>query len=173
MGKLWRDARVALAGVCGGLFSVSVFLLAARVDSYYAYLTWREEIGYADTYDRGVEDLSWIPIALWHVVLSMVASLFMHRYLTTGRISTFLRWQAIGVVVLAGWGLTALIALSLDGLMHGNLSSIEYTLSRIPYGFVAKFVAVVFASNVLYGSSIQAASLESAGTQAQPCLPVD
>lgn len=157
MGKPWKDVRAAFAGMCCGLFSVSVFLLAARVDSYYEYLRWLEETRYSERYDRGVESLWWVPLALWHAVLSIVASLLMHRYLTSYRVSTFLRWQAIGVVTLLGWVLTGVLALTIDCLMEGDLSSLEYKLSYIHYDRVAKFVAIVFASNVLYGSALQAA----------------
>lgn len=57
--------------------------------------------------------------------------------------------------------LTAVIALTLDCLMSGELSPLEHHLSYIRWGSVAKFVAVVFASNVLYGSAVQTALQES------------
>jgi hypothetical protein len=37
MSKLRRDLRLAVAGACSGLFSVSLYLLAARVTAYYDY----------------------------------------------------------------------------------------------------------------------------------------
>ena len=159
MNKLRRDLKVALAGMCCGLFSASVFLLATRVDSYYSYLRWYKASGYEGTYG-GPEDLWWVPVVTWHVVLSMLASLLMHRYLATDRVSPFLRWQSIGLVALLGWGLTLFIAVSLESLVRGNTSPIEQMWEMTKFRFVAQFISTVFASNVLYGSAIQAASSE-------------
>ena len=54
MSKLRRDLRLALAGACSGLFSVSMFLLLARVVAYYEYL--RVSVVNDTRYD-GLEDL--------------------------------------------------------------------------------------------------------------------
>ena len=160
MSKLRRDVRLAMAGASAGLFSVSVFLLGHRVLVFYDYLASRDAHRYV-----GVEDLWWVPIAVWHVVLSVVASLLVHRYLARGRVSTFLRWQVIGAVVLVGWGLTMLTGLSMDCLIRGNTEPIERVLIMVKLMPVAQFVAAVFAANVLYGSAIQAASTEDQRTQ--------
>jgi len=144
--------------MCCGLFAVSVFLLAERVNSYYAYIGWRAEAGYAARYDQGVEDLWWIPVTVWHVVLSIVASFLMHRYLANDRVSAFLRWQAIGLVTLVGWGLTIFAGVGINCLIHGNLSPMQYSWDWVTLISVFQFIAAVFASNVLYGSAIQAAS---------------
>ena len=157
MSKLRRDAKIALAGACCGLFSSSVFLLAARVDSYYHYLRLYRVHGYEGTY-AGVEDLWWVPLVTWHVVVSLLASLLMHRYLPTDRVSPFLRWQAIGLVALIAWGLTMFIAVSMECLIRGDTSPIEQMLTMFKFRPVAQFIAMVFASNVLFGSAIQAAS---------------
>lgn len=161
MSKLRRDLRVAMAGACSGLFSVSVFLLGARVVAYYDYLRFREFSSYATRYDT-IEDLWWVPVVVWHVVLAIVASLLMYRYLATSRASTFLRWQAIGFVALAGWGLTVFIAVGMECLIRANTNAIEQAFQMFKFVYVAQFVAAVFASNVLYGSAIQAAT-ESLG----------
>ena len=160
MGKLRRDLTVAMAGACSGLFSVSVFLLAARVVSFYDYLSFRELNGYQARFD-GVEDLWWMPVVLWNVVLSMLASLIVHRYLAAGRASTFLRWQAIGLVALCGWGLTLFIGTGLECLLRANLKPIDEVFSLFKFAPVTQFVAAIFASNVLFGSAIQAASTET------------
>lgn len=162
MSKLRRDLAVAMAGACSGLFSVSVFLLAARVVAFYDYLSFRKANGYATSYN-GVEDLWWVPVVLWHVVLSIVASLLIHRYLAKGRASTFLRWQAIGLVALCGWGLTVFIGIGLECLVRGNLKPVDEAFSIFKFVPVAQFVAAVFASNVLFGSAIHAASTEDSG----------
>src|SRR6185436_3457647 len=151
MSKLRRDLRLALAGAGSGLFSVSVFLLLARVVAYYEYLSPGDFIGYETRYDR-VEDLWWVPLVAWHVILSIVATLLMHRYPATSRASTFLRWQAIGLVALAAWGLTAFLAVGMECLMRGNTTPVAQFFGIFKLVRVAQFVAAVFASNVLYGS---------------------
>lgn len=162
MNKLRRDVRLAMAGACAGLFSVSVFLLGHRVLAFYDYLASRK----ADRY-VGVEDLWWVPVVVWHVVLSGVASLLMHRYLASGRTSTFLRWQAVGAVVLIGWGLSLFTAIGMECLVRGTTQPIEQLWSMGKLMPVAQFVAAVFAANVLYGSAIHAASMEDLRTQSE------
>ena len=167
MTKLRRDLRLAMAGACSGLFSVSVYLLAARVTAYYDYLRYTEAYGYNERYNSVVEDLWWIPVVAWHVVLSIVGSLFVHRYLTTGRVSTFLRWQAIGFVVLIGWALSVSTATGLDCLVRGAIWPAEQAWNMFKLVPVAQFVAAVFASNVLYGTAVQAAAAESLNERTQ------
>lgn len=159
MSKLRRDLRLAMAGACSGLFSVSVYLLLARVVSYYEYLSViRTE---ASHYYSRVEDLWWTPIVVWHVVLSIGVSLIMHRYLPARRVSSFLRWQAIGGVVLAGWILTMIVAIAAACLSQGSTWAIQQALNEFKLVPVGQFVAAVFASHVFYGSAIQVAATES------------
>ena len=165
MSKLRRDLRLALAGAGSGLFSVSVFLLLARVVAYYEYLGPGDFIGYETRYDR-VEDLWWVPLVAWHVILSIVATLLMHRYPATSRASTFLRWQVIGLVALAAWGLTLFLAAGTNCLMLGNTRPIALILDRFKPVPVAQFVAAVFASNVLYGTAVHVAATQSEETRA-------
>ena len=160
MSKLRKDAGLAMAGACSGLFSVSVFLLGARVVTFYDYLRFRQINGYETNY-YGAEDLWWTPVVVWHVLLSMGASLLIHRYLATRRTTTFLRWQAIGISSLTGWVLTAILLVGMECLINGNTSPIGYAFEMFRFVPVAQFVASVFASNVLYGSAIQAAATES------------
>ena len=159
MSKLRKDVRLAMAGACSGLFSVSLFLLCARVVTFYDYLKFRRTYGYDADY--GTEDLWWTPVVVWHVLLSVGASLLIHRYLTTRRTTTFLRWQAIGISSLTGWVLTAVLLVGMECLIQGSTRPIEYAFDMFKFVPVAQFVASVFASNVLYGSAIQAATTES------------
>jgi hypothetical protein len=154
--KLTEDFRIAILGAAAALFSSSVTLLIARIDTYYAYLAWLRESGYSD-YQR-VEDLSWIPASVWHVILSVVASLLVHRYLTTQLRSPFLLWQVIGMSSLLGWALTFVLAVSLRCIVLGNLSSLEGLVQSEDLLLVGKYAATVFACNVLYGSVISASS---------------
>lgn len=159
MNKLRRDLRLVMAGACSGLFSVSVFLLGYRVVAFYDYLASREAEGYHPSY-ADVENLWWIPVAVWNVVLSIVASLLIHRYVSSSRVSPFLRWQAIGAVVLVAWGLTVFTGIGMDCLIRGNTEPLEQVLRMVKLIGVAQFVSAIFAANVLYGSAIQAASME-------------
>jgi hypothetical protein len=147
-----------MAGACSGLFSVSMFLLAGRVTAFYDYLRFREDYGYNERYGAGVEDLWWIPVVAWHLVLSIVGSLLIHRYLPAGRVSTFLRWQVIGFVVLIGWALSLFTAIGVDCLVRGSTWPIGQALGMFKFISVAQFVAAVFASNVLYGTAVQVAA---------------
>lgn len=167
MSKLRRDLRIAMAGACSGLFSFSVYLLAARVSAYYDYVRFIQANGYRIKYEAVVEDLWWVPVVAWHVVLSIVASLLVHRYLATNRVSTFLRWQAIGFLPLIGWVLSAFIAISLDCLIRGRTWAIGEAWSMVKFVPLAQFVAAVFTSNVLYGTAVQAAAAESLNEQTQ------
>jgi hypothetical protein len=167
MSKLRRDLRLAMAGACSGLFSVSLYLLAARVTTYYDYLTFSEANGYNVRYNSA-EELWWMPIAAWHIVLSIVASLLVHRYIAAGRVSTFLRWQAIGFLPLIGWVLSAFIAIGLECLIRGRSWPIEQAWGMFKFIPIAQFVAAVFASNVLYGTAVQAAAAESLNAHTQP-----
>ena len=151
MTKLGADIRLAALGATAGFFSISVFLLIARVDAYYVYLSSAPD---EFTYGR-VEDLWWLPFLAWHVILSSVASLVAHRYLPNSRPSPFLLWQAIGFMVLVGWVLTFLLAGGIGVVMHGNLDALEVELRRIEPSFFGKYISAAFASNVLYGSVIQ------------------
>ena len=81
MNKLSEDLRIGILGAAAGLFSSSITLLIARIDTYYDYLSKIQERTYY-AYER-VERLEWIPVSVWHIILSVVASLLVHRYLTT------------------------------------------------------------------------------------------
>jgi hypothetical protein len=131
--------------------------LIARIDAYYTYLSSLEWTSYT-MHGAGVERLWWIPAAFWHLLLSIVASLLVHRYLTVFRRSPFLLWQVIGLTCLVGWGLTLVLGLSMEMVMNGNLNSLEYTLNSGEAGYIAKYVATAFACNVFYGSVMQASS---------------
>jgi hypothetical protein len=156
MSKLRRDVRIAMLGAAAGLFSVGVFLLFARIDAYYTYLEVRT---YAPHYG-GVESLWWIPVAFWHVLLSIAASLVAHRYLTSAHASAqFLLWQAIGAFVLLGWALSFFTVVALEGLMSGEINSFSL-LYRIDVPSIFKFASSVFASHVMYGSAMHASSRE-------------
>ena len=158
MSKLREDVRVAMLGAAAGLFSISVVLLIARIDAYYAYLSWLKDAN-RFPYEEGIENLTWIPISFWHILLSVGSSLLVHRYVKTTTGSLFLLWQAVGFTTLLGWGLTILLAVSIECLVSGNLNALQHIIMNSrDAAFIAKYVSTVFACNVLYGSVIKAAS---------------
>ena len=156
MSKLSEDFRIGTLGAAAGLFSSSITLLIARIDFYYA---WLRESKY-DAYGR-VDDLWWVPASAWHIILSVVAALLIHRYLTNHIRSPFLLWQVVGTTSLFGWALTAFLTVSVTCIVRGDLGavrSLEHFLMSDEALLVAKFVATVFACNVLYGSVISSSS---------------
>ena len=157
MSKLREDLRVGIMGAAAGLFAISVALMIARIDAYYAYKTWLYETSYS-SYNGGVENLWWIPVTIWHLILSTTASLLVHRYLTTRLRSTFLLWQVVGFACLLGWGLTFLLLVAMEGVMTGNLEAVQRTFTSGEIVDIAKYVSVGFACNVFYGSVMKASS---------------
>ena len=156
MSKLREDLSIGLLGAAAGLISTSITLLIARIDTYYAYLSRIQEECYG-CYER-VEPLSWIPASVWHIILSVVAALLVHRYLSTDVRSPFLLWQVIGISSLFGWALTALLVVSMRCVIEGDLSSLEYLMKPDDALLIAKYAATVSMCNVFYGSVISASS---------------
>lgn len=160
MSKLREDLTVGLLGAAAGLFSISITLLIARIDAYYTYLARIQDESYR-CYERA-EALSWIPFSVWHIILSVVAALLVHRYLATRFRSPFLLWQLIGISSLFGWVLTALLVVSMSCVLEGDLHTlerlIEHLISTDDAMLVAKYAATISTCNVLYGSVIGASS---------------
>lgn len=158
MNKLREDIRVGMLGAAAGLFSLSICLMLARIDAYYAYLSWLSETHNTDTYYDGVENLWWIPVGIWHLILSITASLLVHRHLTTRLRSPFLLWQVIGMSSLVGWGVTFLLMYSIDCLMTGRLHPIQPIFLADDAVIVAKFLSAGFACNVVFASVMKASA---------------
>ena len=158
MSKLREDLRVGILGAAAGLFSISIVLLIARIDAYYAYMSWLETADYHNSYYRPVENLWWVPVAIWHLILSITASLLAHRHLATRLRSPFLLWQVIGVASILGWGLTALLIVGMDFLMSGNMYAPRHTFNSGDIAEITRFISVGFACNVVYGSVMKACS---------------
>ena len=161
MSKLSEDLTLGQLGAAAGLFSTSRTLLIARIDAYYAYLTRIHEETYRGY--EGVEGLSWIPVSVWHIILSVVASLVVHRYLATRLRSPFLLWQVIGISSLFGWALTAFLVVSMSCVIEGDLSTLEHLMRPDDLLFIAKYAATVSICNVFYASVISASSREYRG----------
>ena len=158
MSKLREDLRVGILGAAAGLFSISIVLLLARIDAYYAYMSWLEKADYHDSYYRPVENLWWVPVAIWHLILSITASLLAHRHLATRLRSPFLLWQVIGTASLLGWVLTVLLFVGMEGLMSGNMYAPRHTFNSGDIAEITKFISLGFACNVIYGSVMKASS---------------
>ena len=156
MSKLKEDVRAGILGAAAGLISISISLMIARIDAYYAYLSWLAETNH-ESYS-GVENLWWVPGAVWHLILSITASLLAHRYLSTRLRSPFLLWQVIGIASLLGWGLTVLLAVGVGCLMTGDLYAVQRGINSGEAAIIAKYVSTAFASSVFYASIIKASS---------------
>ena len=156
MSKLREDLTIGILGAAAGLFSTSITLLIARIDAYYAYLARIQEDTYLDY--GGVEGLSWIPVSVWHIILSVVASLLVHRYLATRLRSPFLLWQVIGISSLFGWALTAFLVVSMSCVIEGDLRLLEHLMRPNDLLLIAKYAATVSICNVFYASVISASS---------------
>ena len=156
MSKLHEDLSIGLLGAAAGLFSTSITLLIARIDTYYAYLSRIREDTYRG-YER-VEDLWWLAVSVWHIILSVVAALLVHRYLATHLRSPFLLWQLIGITSLFGWALTACLIVGMRCVMEGDLSSLEHLMKLDDTLLIGKYAATVSTCNVLYASVISASS---------------
>jgi len=155
--KLVEDVRIAILGATAGLFSSSVTLLIARIDSYYA---WRNQIDDVP-YERGIDDLWWVPVCVWHILLSVAASLLVHRYLANRCNSPFLLWQTIGITSLVGWVLTFALVIFLRCVVTADFDFAR-TLSPVDVALTAKYVSTAFACNVVYSSVINASSRQYA-----------
>ena len=160
MSKLREDLTIGILGAAAGLFSTSITLLIARIDAYYAYLARIHEEGYIN-YER-VDGLLWIPVSVWHIILSIVASLLVHRYLATRVRSPFLLWQFIGIAALFGWALTAFLVVGMSCVIEGDLSSLEHLMRPDDLLLIAKYAATVSTCNVFYASVISASSRQYA-----------
>ena len=168
MNKLKEDFRVGVLGAAAGLFSISVALMIGRIDAYYSYLSWLNETHYGERYYGGVEDLWWVPVAIWHLILSVTASLVVHRYLSTRLRSPFLLWQVIGTATLLWWGLTFVLMGSMEYLMRGHVS---FPFSPRELTMIAKYFSTGFACNVVYASMMKACSRQYTAQFAE--LPSD
>ena len=160
MSKLIEDIRVGLLGAAAGLFSSSVLLLVDRIDSYYASIAAAEnEDQFCGT--NGLHELYWLPLTFLHTLMSVVASFVVHRYLSDHIKSPFLLWQTVGITTLFVWGLTGLVAICLQCVLRGDLHALERLVTSVDWTLV-KYVSVVFACNVFYGSVINASSRQYA-----------
>lgn len=156
MNKLREDVRVVVLGAAAALFTISVVLLVARIDAYYTYLALLEETNY--DYEGRVENLWWIPLSIWHLLLSVAAALLAHRYLAVSLRSPFLLWVITGTTSLLGWGLSCLLVVSVDCLMSGDLDPFVRLATSGKVIDIAKYLSTAFACIVLYGSVMKAAA---------------
>ena len=167
----WIDRwRVVLLSAIGGLFSSAVYLMANRYDEYLADLRYQEELarealnpsGNFACFFNNWSPLWWVNLSVWNVFLFVIMGVLVHRYLSKRVSSIVLLWQFIGVAVILAWGVTVLLGVVLDGyLLKG-----EFPLEKIIEGCVytsnqisaLKFIAPMFAANVVYATVMQVAS---------------
>ncbi len=162
--NLWR---VVLLGAIGGLFSSALYLMVSRAEEYFAELSYQEELAREALNPHHMiacrfnlwNPLWWVNASCWNIVLFIVASLLVHRYLTRRVKSVFLLWQCVGLTVIAGWGLTILLGTILEGYLRKG----EFPLETILEGMIFasnqvnafKFVTLMLGINVIYGTMAQ------------------
>lgn len=156
MTKLRADLRIATLGAFAGLFTFSFFLLADRVDVYYDHLAALRADNYND-YQHTAQNLWWMPLAFWHVLLFVLSGFVVHRYFADLRDSPFLLMQLVGIGALCGWVLTPAVAVAIEALMHNRLD-LEQLSSRADLLYAAKFFAAVFAANTVCASFVHSAA---------------
>ena len=167
----WIDRwRVALLSASGGLFSSAVYLMAYRFDEYLADLRYREELAREALSPSGffvcrfdlTNPLWWVNASVWNIMLFVILGILGHRYLVKRVSSIFFLWLWIGLSVIFAWGVTVLLGVVLDGYWMKR----QFPLERIIGAFVytsnqitgLKFVAVMVASSVVYGTLMQVAA---------------
>ena len=169
--RKWIDRwRVLLLSAVGGLFSSAAYLMAYRVDEYIADLAYREELAREALNPSGIifcrfdltNPLWWVYASAWNIVLFVIAGALVHRYLATRVSSVLVLWVLIGSSVILAWGATVLFGVVLDEYLTKG----QFPLEKILGGFIytpnqiggLKFIAVMIASSVVYGTIMQLAS---------------
>lgn len=165
--NLWR---VSLLSILGGFCSSAIYLFAHRADEYFETLRHQEELareafnpsGVIACYFESIHPLWWVNASVWNIILFLLFGLLGHRLLGRRVRSVFLLWQIIGATVIVAGGLTVLVGVVEDGYLNQGalpwekiLEGFIYTRHQIE-GF--KFVAVMVASNVIYGTILHVAS---------------
>lgn len=161
MSKLRADFRTAMLGAFAGLFTFSVFLLVDRVEVYYKYLA-RLDMETYHNYADDVQNLWWVPVGFWHVLMFVLAAFVVHRYFADLSDSPFLLWQLVGIGALCAWGLTIASAFALDTVMTGHAISFDRLTDGPGLLYPVKFVAAVFASNAVCASFLHSAARQYA-----------
>ncbi len=154
----------------GGLSTSTIYLFANRYDEYLADRNRQEELArealnptrdFVCSFDV-VNPLWWLNATVWNIILYLILGLLLHRLLSRRIGSVFLLWQIIGAAVIAAWGLTVLLAVILDGYTNKGAFPTETILEGFIYTRYQieafKFIAVMAASNVIYGTVLHVAS---------------
>ena len=161
---------VSVISSLGGLCTSATYLWAYRFDEYLADLTHKEELAREALNPSGIivcdidltNPLWWLNATVWNLILFLFLGLILHRLLSRRISSAFLQWQIIGAAVILAWGLTVLLGVIEDGYLNKG----AFPLERILEGFIHtryqiqafKFIAVMAAGNVIYGTVLQVAS---------------
>ena len=161
--------RVSLISALGGLCTSATYLFAYRFDEYLADLEHKEELAREALNPSGLifcdfdltNPLWWLNATVWNIILFLILGLLLHRLLGRRVRSAFLLWQVVGVAVTLAWGLTVLLGVIQDGYLNKGAFPTEQILEGFIYtryqiqGF--KFIAVMAAGNVIYGTVLQVA----------------
>lgn len=156
--------RTILLGAVNGFISSVVLVLIERVASYDAEV--HERAATAVLASKGYitcgyhrNPMWWVLPSLWHIVLFIVASVLVHRFLAKRDRSVFILWQVVSCVVLAEWLMTVTVGATIDYLsgFRSLVSQLSWALEQAFSHRILTFIALVFAVNVVYGTIMQIA----------------
>ena len=162
--------RVAGLSALGGFCSSAFYLFAYRIDEYLEKLQYEKELAQEVLNPSGIivsrfdmlNPLWWLNVSIWNIILFLICGLLAHRLLSRRIESVFLLWQIIGAAVILAWGLTVLIVLIQDGYVNQGSFPVERVLERFVFASYQlrafKFVSVMVAGNVIYGTLLRLAS---------------
>lgn len=165
--NIWR---VSLISALGGLCTSATYLLGYRFDEYLADQNHKAQLAREALNPSGLivcdfdltNPLWWLNATVWNIILFLILGLLLHRLLARRINSAFLLWQIIGASVILAWGLIVLLGVIQDGYLNKGAFPMERILEGFTYtgyrvqGF--KFIAVMAAGNVIYGTVLQVAS---------------
>lgn len=156
----WRSF---LLGAINGLFSCAILAIIERITIRHAELQDQIDMQSGPVGYILKRQPFWdVTNCLWHVILFIVASLLLHRYLSSRIKSVLMLWVCVGAAAIAGWALTFLSVTILMGFMVDGFSPLEKILESMIYSSsqrsAFKFVSIVMAINVIYGTVVQVAA---------------
>ena len=148
-----NQLRTVLFGLVAGLFSSGLCLLAYQMDQPPSLIEEFRAQGFVieriGCYGEMRSPYWWVWVSALHVLLYVIATLVVYRFLSKRETSVFILWQYIGLSVIAGWFLLLVLQM-IPQLLEGWPFHLISPVS--PSGL--KVTAVAFAANVIYGTTI-------------------
>jgi len=156
--------NILLLGAVDGVFSSAVLVVIDRVNYYYDELRNKETLKEIERIfqETGTHILPWVPqrSPLWwigsaclNILMYVIASLAAH-YLLAKRVSMFLLWQIVSLIVILEWIIVSLIALSLEWLLTAKSVQWSQLMTSSDLGFALGYIGITIGINILYGASL-------------------